>query len=122
MYEAVVREEYFEQDGLHPSDKGRKAIFNALCQLDADSHTRPSTPVTQFKGPGNPLSNFYACELEVQECQVAHTEQAYQIEKADYNKSFLTRLAPTTVAVPFECYRVGKSVVVSDLWRDKHRI
>ena len=109
LYEGVLREEYFEQDGLHPSDKGRKAIFNALWQLDADSHTRPNIPVTQFKGPGNPLLNFYACELEVRGRQVAHTEQAYQIEKVDYNKSFMIRLALTKVADPYECYRVGKS-------------
>ena len=68
---------------------------------------------------GSSLSNFYMCEIDLWNWQFQSSEQAYQFFKCVFHneKAKADRIKRTVS--PLACYRIGKAVRTSVLWKNE---
>jgi hypothetical protein len=79
---SALRADYISKDGLHPSPRGLKCIFNALCDVAQDPVPRHLFHAKVFHGPDEPLSNFHPAVININSREHPHVERAYMLQKA----------------------------------------
>ena len=119
LYKGGIRPDYFTDDQLHPSRKGLKALFNALSTQCQQRYPKNLCPLHLFKGPEDPLSNFFPCDIRHNGRLSAHVEQAYQIEKAIFNGNCYQRLALTKTLDPYICKQLGAKITTNKQWETR---
>ena len=72
--------------------------------------------VYAFNGINNKLSNFYKCDINVDDNEYISSEQLFQWKKAETHNEHYKAENILKAEKPFEAKKIGDSVVVSQSW------
>lgn len=72
--------------------------------------------ITAFFTKASPLSNFYPCELVIDNCTYHSVEQYYQEKKAIFGKNPEIASLIRSTTDPAKCKNLGGKVLVGDNW------
>jgi ribA/ribD-fused uncharacterized protein len=80
----------------------------------AEIATKRSEDATAFFTEVTPLSNFFRCDIKIENCNYHSVEQYLQLQKAIFAENQFAVSAIRRAKTPFECKKIARSVVVDN--------
>ena len=119
---------FLEIDGLHLNTAGTKQLLQNMgleINTEKKQNTKPSqTQIDRensvlFKGPGDELSNFYPCTINIFGRTFQSTEAAFQYRKAIDNEHWEEAEKISKCKRAVDAKRIGNTIKTNEMWESK---